>query len=124
MNVVWVIVAGVVGFWVGRKSVERFSIKSSEALAGLRKEAQEALEERTEKRKEQIVEMIKELAVQQKIVESCDIENKKKGVERTDVEKRLGVSRSTALRYLNELEKEGKIKQVGLSGKRVFYVLK
>ena len=38
-----------------------------------------------------------------------------------DVEKLLGVSDATAERYLNELEAEGKIKQMGETGRGVFY---
>ncbi len=37
------------------------------------------------------------------------------------VEQLLGVSDATATRYLDELEKEGKIRQVGKTGKHVFY---
>ncbi len=43
------------------------------------------------------------------------------GVSNNDIEKLLGVSDSTATRYLDELEKEGKIHQVGTSGRSVFY---
>ena len=39
----------------------------------------------------------------------------------TDVEKLLSVSDATATRYLDELEKEGKVKQVGKTGKHVYY---
>ncbi len=38
-----------------------------------------------------------------------------------DVEKLLEVSDATAERYLNELEKEGLIKQVGKTGHSVYY---
>lgn len=42
-------------------------------------------------------------------------------VTNDDVQKLLGVSDATATRYLEELEKEGKIKQVGAAGKGVYY---
>lgn len=42
-------------------------------------------------------------------------------VSNNDIEKLLGVSDATATRYLDELEKEGKIHQVGTSGRSVFY---
>ncbi len=42
-------------------------------------------------------------------------------VSNNDIEKLLGVSDPTATRYLDELEKEGKIHQVGTSGRSVFY---
>lgn len=41
-----------------------------------------------------------------------------------DIEKLLGVSDATAERYLNELEKEGKLTQHGKIGQGVFYTLK
>lgn len=45
----------------------------------------------------------------------------KEKIANDDVEKALGVSDATAERYLNELEKEGLIKQVGETGKYVYY---
>ena len=49
---------------------------------------------------------------------------KQKGkVVNDDVEKLLGVSNATAERYLDELEKEGKLIQHGNTGKSVFYTL-
>lgn len=60
-------------------------------------------------------------------------ENKKKILEFTqangkiqnnDVEKLAGVSNATAERYLNELEKEGKLTQHGTIGQSVSYTLK
>jgi Fic family protein len=38
-----------------------------------------------------------------------------------EVEKFMHVSDATATRYLSQLEKEGKIKQTGKTGKSVFY---
>ena len=38
-----------------------------------------------------------------------------------DVAKSLNTSSASARRYLDELENEGKIKQVGKSGKKVYY---
>ncbi|MBU4142612.1 hypothetical protein KJ590_01245, partial [Patescibacteria group bacterium] len=38
-----------------------------------------------------------------------------------DIEKLLGVSDATVTRYLDELEKEGKIRQVGQTGRYVYY---
>ncbi|MBU0999386.1 winged helix-turn-helix transcriptional regulator [Patescibacteria group bacterium] len=45
-------------------------------------------------------------------------------ITNNDVEKLLGVSDATATRYLDELEKEGKIRQIGTTGQGVYYVLK
>lgn len=38
-----------------------------------------------------------------------------------DIERTLGVSDATATRYLQELEDQGKIEQVGSEGRYVFY---
>ncbi len=54
----------------------------------------------------------------QKILEF--IEGKDK-ITNDDVQKLLGVSDATAERYLNELEKQGALKQSGELGKYVFY---
>lgn len=42
-------------------------------------------------------------------------------IRNNDVEKTLGVSDASAERYLNELEREGKLVQKGDSGRVVFY---
>ncbi|MFC1623646.1 DUF977 family protein [Patescibacteria group bacterium] len=44
-------------------------------------------------------------------------------ITNNNVEKLLGVSDATATRYLNELEKEQKIKQIGTVGHAVYYRL-
>ena len=49
-------------------------------------------------------------------------ENEK--VTNNDVEKLTGVSNATAERYLDELEKEGKLQQLGKIGPSVFYTKK
>jgi predicted HTH transcriptional regulator len=45
-------------------------------------------------------------------------------IQNNDVEKLAGVSNATAERYLNELEKEGKLTQHGVIGQNVFYTIK
>ncbi len=45
-------------------------------------------------------------------------------VANNDVETLVGVSHATAERYLDELEKEGMLKQNGEVGTQVFYTLK
>jgi hypothetical protein len=42
-------------------------------------------------------------------------------VTNNDVEKMLGIPESTVTRYFDELEKEGKVRQVGKTGQNVFY---
>lgn len=45
-------------------------------------------------------------------------------IQNNDVEKLAGVSNATAERYLDELEKEGKLNQHGTIGQGVFYTPK
>ncbi len=45
-------------------------------------------------------------------------------IQNNDVEKLAGVSNATAERYLDELEKEGKLIQHGTIGQSVFYTTK
>lgn len=45
-------------------------------------------------------------------------------IQNNDVEKLVGVSNATAERYLDELEKEGKLTQHGVIGPNVFYSVK
>ena len=45
-------------------------------------------------------------------------------IQNNDVEKLVGVSNATAERYLDELEKEGKVTQHGIIGQGVFYTPK
>jgi len=45
-------------------------------------------------------------------------------IQNNDVEKLVGVSNATAERYLDELEKEGKLIQHGVVGQGVFYTPK
>ena len=48
----------------------------------------------------------------------------KEKVTNNDIEKLLSVSDATATRYLDELEKEEKVRQIGTTGRSVYYVLK
>lgn len=57
----------------------------------------------------------------QKILEFVQANGK---IQNNDVEKLAGVSNATAERYLDELEKEGKITQHGAIGQSVFYTPK
>lgn len=117
-------IAGVAfGIWIKGKTGKSFILKHIGKFDEMRKEAKEALTERTKKRKEKILEMMKDENIHQKELETCDLVDHKKGVTRADVEKLLDVSEGTARKYLNELESEKKIKQVGDSGRDVYYIL-
>lgn len=55
-----------------------------------------------------------------KILEFAQTKNQ---FQNNDIEKLLGVSDATVTNYLNELEGEGKIKQIGDEGRGVYYIL-
>lgn len=42
-------------------------------------------------------------------------------INNDDIQNHLAVSDASATRYLDELEREGKVKQVGKTGKHVYY---
>jgi len=54
----------------------------------------------------------------EKIMELFGIKDK---ISHSEVVKELGVSKNTVIRYLDELETENKVKQVGKTGQSVFY---
>lgn len=56
--------------------------------------------------------------VKEKILELFET---KLEISNRDVAKKLALSRASAFRYLDELEKEGKLKQVGKTGRNAFY---
>lgn len=68
----------------------------------------EKMQEKIDKRKAKIIEAIRQ----------------NEFVQTQDVSDMLDVSSRTALRYLSELEEEGKIKQTGKTGRNVRYELK
>ncbi|NOY35615.1 MAG: DUF977 family protein [bacterium] len=96
-NIFLFIVIGAVGIWMGAYFARRRS-------GGLIAEQSEKKAEN----KEKILEFLRE--------------NEK--IQNNDVEKLAEVSDATAERYLDELEKEGKISQHGEIGQGVFYTLK
>ena len=89
----------------------------------MQEEAQEVLTERTEERKQQILEFLQRETAHQQALQNCNLADKPTGITREDVEKLLNVSGTTALRYLNQLEQAGKILQSSPSGHNVHYTL-
>ena len=87
----------------------------------MRKESKSALGERTEERKERILGFMDDEAVHEKELNTCDLVDRTPGITSEQVEKLLDVSGGTARKYLNELEDEGKVEQVGESGRGVYY---
>ena len=117
-------IAGIaLGFYIKDKTTKSFTPKQPEEMSEMRAEAHEALTERTESWKEKILNLMDGEAVHQEELKACNVEDIKKGITSENVEKLLDVSNTTAGRYLNALESENKIKQVGKSGKGVYYTL-
>jgi len=58
------------------------------------------------------------------LTRTLDLFNSDNHITNNDVEKALGVSNTSAERYLDELEGRGKIEQVGETGRGVVYKLK
>lgn len=53
-----------------------------------------------------------------------ELAREKRQISNDDVERTLDVSNATAERYLQELEEQGKLVQVGTTGRNVLYRLK
>ena len=129
-NILFFIAGIALGFYVkdqmkGSGKVKTFDEKSPDEMEKIRLESKEALTERTEKRKEKILIALKDSKGN---FMSNDIEGAQnacvpKPFACADVEKLLDVSDTTARKYLNELEAENKIKQIGNTGQGVYYVL-
>lgn len=79
--------------------------KSTNFARDLLNKARAAIQSRKQKKLEKILEFL----------------NTKGKISNDEVEKLLHVSDATATRYLSALEKDGKIKQVGRTGKAVTY---
>jgi predicted HTH transcriptional regulator len=133
MTSILIFIAGIaLGFYIKGKTIKStggaFALKSSDEMDDMRAEAHEALAERTENRKQKILELMKGEAVHDEELKACGVARHPSTgsgqVTCNDVEKLLDVSDQTASKYLNELEGEQKIEQIGTSGRGVYYVLK
>ncbi len=118
LHLVYIAIMLVLGVWIG------FLMRKIKKL-----EKEGAVAESGEKEIEEVGRALAEYnkAVQEKIGESKNriiiLLQEKGRVANDDVQKELGVSDATATRYLDDLEKDGKIIQQG-SQKGAFYVLK
>ena len=99
----------VVGFVlvVSRREAQKYDTTVKEEFVGICKSATETASQK-EARKQKALAMLREKG---------DLSN-------SDIRQALGVSSRTAVRYLDELEKEGKVEQVGVVGHAVTYRLK
>lgn len=101
-----VIISFVFGILLGAMVVYIFICKRSVA-SGIASHAQKQHDQKQD-RKEKILSILRG----------------KEGVANNEIEKTLGVTDTTATNYLQELEREGKIEQVGERGRFVSYRLK
>lgn len=97
------VIGAVVGFWLGKKS--KTQTKKKEIKNIVREEAP----------------VIARDIAKQDILKFLETNGR---IKNNDVEEILGVSDATATRYLDELEKDGKIIQHKETGRGVFYTLK
>ena len=130
MNYVILVAVAVASFFIGRKTVninkgagKTFAQRDPEELREIRSKSRKALAKRTEDRKEKILSLMTIGATHGEELKACGVEDIKKGITSQNVKRFLGVSVITARKYLNELEKEDKIKQIGKTGRNVYYTL-
>jgi predicted HTH transcriptional regulator len=90
-----------------RREAKKHGTNTKEEFVGICKSAVETASQK-EARKQKLLAFLKE----------------KKELSNSDIRKALGVSSRTTVRYLDELEKEGKVEQVGKVGHAVTYRLK
>ena len=104
---IWYAGTGRMAIREDEKEIRRVEKEVEECVAlgaGLT-EYNQRLQERKKKIKNQIFEMFEE--------------NEK--ITNSDIVKKLDISKTSTVRYLDELEKEGKVQQVGKAGRNVYY---
>ena len=104
MDYIILIIAGIAGIVLGTYLARRRVIRKSEPFGA----AQGKEPEDVKKKRENLEKMRQIFAERDRVANN-------------DIESLLGVSDATATRYLDELEKQGLIRQVGKTGKHVYY---
>lgn len=112
MNYVILFVAGMVGIVLGIYLGRRRAIKKFKLFDGV-------FSENTSNKQDKDREDVKKKKENLEKIRSVFAE--RSTVANNDIEKLLGISDATATRYLDELEKEGFIYQVGKTGRHVYY---
>jgi Fic family protein len=112
INIIILIIAGIIavalGYWFGKKHSPKMANESEgEEKSG---EKKISLIEKHGEEKKRNLEAILGL-----------MESGNQPLTNNQVEQMLGIPESTVTRYFDELEKEGKVKQVGKTGRDVFY---
>lgn len=108
LTLVWYAGTGRTEIKEDEKEIRRVEKEVEECVAlgaGLA-EYNQRLQERKEKKKNQILEMFKG--------------NEK--ITNSDIVKKLDISKTSTVRYLDELEEEKKVQQVGKAGRNVYYI--
>lgn len=106
------IIIFILGFLVGRWYALRNLRTNEGSLSDAEKEYTSSINERRHREAEEKKQKVLELA------------QGKDFITNDDVQASLNVSDTTATRYLDELEKEGKLEQIGHDGRFVKYKLK
>jgi len=106
MQIFIYIIIFIAGFLTARaiNDVRSASVTKNE-LANIAQEGRDSIQSRIEKRKARILESART----------------KKRITNNDVEDMFCISDNTARRYLDDLEDEGKLTQIGVSGRGVYY---
>lgn len=104
MNYVILIIAGTAGVILGTYLGRRRAVKKGKLF-----DETQGKEREDAKKKRENLEKMRQIFAE------------RPAVTNDDIEKLLGISDATATRYLDELEKEGLIRQVGRTGKHVYY---
>jgi|SRR3989344_6607470 len=105
--IIGVVVAVAFVFWVAKWESKKHGTNAGEELVGICVSAIETASQK-EGRKQRALVMLQE----------------KNGISNADIRKVLGVSSRSVVNYMDELEKEGKVEQIGKVGQSVTYRVK
>lgn len=117
LAIIGVVVAVSFLFWVAKREAVKHGTTTGEEFVGICKSAIETAS-RKESRKQKVLAMFVEKSA------SAQDSGEIREFSNAEIRKALGVSSRTAVRYLDELERDGKIEQVGKVGHAVTYRLK
>ncbi|MDP3999090.1 MAG: HTH domain-containing protein [bacterium] len=118
-----VIIVVVFVLLISRLEAKRHGTSTKEEFVGICASAVETASQK-EARKQKALAMFVEQARSTLRGASGQASSGYKELSNAEIRKALGVSSRTAVRYLDELEKEGKVEQVGKIGHSVTYRLK
>ena len=116
MNYLTLIIIGIAGIVLGTYLGRKWRRGKEDKFFEVQKK--ELLVEKQAREKEENKRQILEFFESPSFVKASDGQAR---VANNDIEALLGVSDATATRYLDELEKEGRIRQVGQTGRYVYY---